>query len=137
MKRDKKVFCEPTSNRRTDRFDYLVFWAPRYVVALVSQVNKGKYRNVFVPCLFLSFPFYISFRLGKAFHQPVNVGRQITYGNTALPLATDLHKNLQTPRPRLEKPLRTTLVTPTQKKKYLSHWLTPTQKKKPLNTTCG
>ena len=76
-------------------------------VALVSpftQINKGKYRrNVFASYLFsYLFFLYISFGLSldKALHRPVNVGwnsvtkiwSQISYGNTALPLAPDLQK---------------------------------------------
>ena len=93
----------------TTPFCCLVFWAPLYVprrsVGLsLHLINKGKYRrNVFASYPFSIFSFCIfllGLSLGKALRRLVNVGwnsetkiwSQISYGNTALPLALDLQK---------------------------------------------
>ena len=99
----RAVSVEPTT-----LFCCLVFWAPRYVLGRsvgwsLHQVNKGKYEkcfrllsvSIFSFCIFL-----LGLSLGKALRRLVNVGwnsvtkiwSQISYGNTALPLAPDPQK---------------------------------------------
>ena len=78
----------------TTPFCCLVFWAPRYVLGR-SVGFRLLSVSIFSFCIFL-----LGFSLGKALRQPVNVGwnsvtkiwNQISYGNTALPLAPDLQK---------------------------------------------
>ena len=89
-------------NTLTGRFTISMYSGktPSYMECLLNPVNKGKYkRNVFVSYLLLSLFRIILLGLSWARHYtdqiwsqitPTKIWSQISYGNTALPLAPDL-----------------------------------------------